>query len=67
MVFGNFEGKDARTRSFTVERFSPPFQGGHFGGTPVDIGHPSKSWPILEVKAFSFYILEPPVFSVANA
>ena len=50
MVFGNFEGKDVRSGSFTVE----PFQGGHFGGTPVDIGHPSKSWPILGVKAFSF-------------
>ena len=54
MVFGNFEGKDVRSGSFTVEPFLPPFQGGHLGGTPVDVGHPSKSWPILEVKAFSF-------------
>ena len=44
MVFGNFEGKDVRSGSFTVEPFWPPFQGGHCGGTPVDIGHPSKSF-----------------------
>ena len=54
MGFGNFEGKDVRSGFFTVEPFLPPFQGGHFGGTPVVIGHPSKSWQILEVKAFSF-------------
>ena len=44
MVFGNFEGKDVRSGSFTVEPFRPPFQSGHFGGTSVDIGHPSRSW-----------------------